>query len=148
MAILQRTLTRGAARSTASVRLGPVLLGAAAVIVAIGVVQLMLTSRATTASFKIQQLQQEKLELETSVRQLEADVAALSSLARIEQEARRLGLVPAERVEVVQVNVPPPLDEETGLPTRFLPEEDRSAGVGEQGGSSWWRDLLKLLPFQ
>lgn len=145
MAILDRTVVRSQPKAVASVRLGPVLLAAGAVIVAVGLLQLVQTSRATTASFAIQRLEQEKLELEAAVRQLEAEVASLSSLARIEQEAGRLGLGPPQARESVEVNVAWPADGQR-LPTRFAPGENGEPGVGEQG-SSWWRDLLELLPF-
>jgi cell division protein FtsL len=145
MAILNRTIARSQAKAAApSMRLGPLLLAAGLAIAAIAVLQLYQTSRATTASFKMQGLEQQKLELDTSVRQLEADVASLSSLARIEQEASRLGLVPAQARDTVQVNVAPP-PQGVGLPTRYAPKIEE-AGVGGQQ-ASWWHKLRKLLPF-
>jgi len=156
MAILNRTIARTQAKAatssariqakapTSSIRLGPALLAAALAIVAIAILQLYQTSRATTASFKMQALEQQKLVLDTSVRQLEADVASLSSLARIEQEANRLGLAPAQARDTVQVNVPPP-QQGVGLPTRFEPKTEEAAVGGQD--ASWWHTLRKLLPF-
>ena len=146
MAVLNRTIarTRPKAAPTAGLHPGPVLLIAAAAIVIIGLLQVVQTSEATTKSFAIQRLEQDKLELEASVRELEADVAALSSLARIEQEARRLGLKPPEAREAVEVNVAWP-GADAPLPTRFVPEGEEAGPAGED--SSWWQDLLRLLPF-
>ncbi|OGO51007.1 MAG: hypothetical protein A2148_02430 [Chloroflexi bacterium RBG_16_68_14] len=146
MAVLNRTLSRTQPKATAALRLGPVLLAAGLVILAIALLQLVQTSEATTTSFAIQQRQQEKLELEASVHQLEAEVAALSSLSRIEQEARRLGLEPPQAQESVVVNVAWPEADRQRLPTRYAPLEEEPIDVKREG-SSWWQDLLKLLPF-
>lgn len=129
-------------------RLGPVLLVAGLAVVIIALLQLSQRSEATTTSFAIQGLEQEKLELETTVRQLEAEVAALSSLSRIGREATRLGLEPAKARESIQVNVVWSAVDDGLLPTRFAPAgevEAKEEGRSEQ--SAWWRQLLKLLPF-
>ena len=68
---------------------------AVAALVIVGLLRVVQTSQATTAGFAVQALQQDKLEVETALRQLEADVGLLSSLERIEREALRLGLAPA-----------------------------------------------------
>ena len=128
-------------------RLGPVLLVAGLAVVIIALLQLSQRSEATTTSFAIQGLEQEKLELETTVRQLEAEVAALSSLSRIGREATRLGQ-PAEARELLQVNVASAALDDGLLPTRFAPAGDVEAteeGRSEQ--QAWWQELLKLLPF-
>ena len=147
MAILNRTISRADAKITAPLRIGPVLLAVGAVIAVVGVLQLMQTSRATTASFKIEQLSQQKLELETSVSQLEVEVAGLSSLARIQQEAKRLGLGPPVAREVVEVGVPGPSGDSAQLPARSLQHEEPDTKAGGQK-SPWWDDLLKHLPFR
>lgn len=128
-------------------RLGPVLLVAGLAVVIIALLQLSQRSEATTTSFAIQGLEQEKLELETTVRQLEAEVAALSSLSRIGREATRLGLEPANARELLQVNVASAVDDGL-LPSRFAPAgevEAKEEGRSEQ--PAWWRELLELLPF-
>lgn len=146
MAILQRAIARSQAKAAtgSSIRLGPLLLAVGLALVAIAILQLYQTSRATTASFQMKRLEQQKLELETSVRQLQADVASLSSLARIEQEANRLGLQPAQNRDTVPVNVAPP-SQGVGLPSRYAPRTE-GAKVGGQD-ASWWHKLRKLLPF-
>jgi cell division protein FtsL len=130
----------------ASPRVGQVVLVAVAAVVLIALLQVVQTSQATTASFAIQRLEQQKLELGTEVRQLEAEVASLSSLSRIEREAQRLGLEAAQARESVEVNVAWTAADEGRLPTRFAPGEQEEAEMDGQG-SSWWRDLLEPLPF-
>ena len=148
MAVLNRTLVRAKPKARPALRLRPTLLTAGAAIVIIALLQVIQTSEATTASFNIQRLEQRHLELRLSVEQLQAEVAGLSSLSRIEQEATRLGLVAPKDQETVAVNVPWPGAEEDQLPTRFAPagqsEEERSSG----DGSAWWQDPLGLLPFR
>jgi cell division protein FtsL len=147
MAVVNRTIARPQAKPAAPpLRLGQVLLIAGAAIAVIALLQVVQSSEATTASFKIQELEQQKLELETTVQQLAADVAALSSLERIEREAARLGLgAPAAR-QTVGVDVLWPGASADRLPSRFAPAAGEQAGADEQG-SPWWRDLLGLLPF-
>jgi cell division protein FtsL len=145
MAILNRAAVRTQAKdSVPSIRLGPWLLAAAVVVAVIAALQLYQTSKATTASYQMQGMEQQKVELETSVRQLEADVASLSSLTRIQQEAQRLGLQPAQARTSVQVNVPLPA-ERVRLPTRYAPQLNQAKVGGQQ--ASWWHRLLKHLPF-
>ncbi len=117
---------------------------AAAVIVAL--LQVVQTSEATTASFAIQRLEQDKMRMTAGLRQLEAEIASLSSLSRIEHEAGRLGLEPAQARASVQVNAVWTSAEEGRLPSRFVPRERDEAEADGQG-SPWWQDLLGLLPF-
>lgn len=146
MAVLNRAVGRTEPKAAPTLRLGPLLLIAAGAIVVIGLLQIVQSSEATTASFKIQTLEQQKLELETSTQQLEAEVAALSSLSRVQAEAKRLGLVPAQALGSVEVNVPGPANEVGRLPSRFAPSETKQT-TGDGQGASWWRSLLKRLPF-
>jgi hypothetical protein len=89
----------------------------------------------------MQRLEQEKAAKTADIHQLEKDVAALSSLDRIDRNARdRLGMVTARRFEYVTVNteaptvplLPRPLVDSTPLPE---PEPD-----------PWWQSLIKALP--
>ena len=147
MAVLNRPFDRVPATASTSLRVGPVLLVAVVAIVIVALLQVVQTSDAATSSFAIQQLEQERLELRTRTSQLEAEIAALSSLSRIEQEAReRLGLEPAAAQQSLQVNVPWPGADQQLLPTRFAPDEEPEV-VEQSDGSGWWRDLLELLPF-
>ncbi len=143
MAVINRAISPAQQQVSIAVRFGPILLIAVAALVIVGLLRVVQTSQATTAGFAVQALQQDKLGLETALRQLEADVALLSSLERIEREAQRLGLAPPAEQASVRVNVAPP--EASTLPTRFLPEDaEESTG---SGSTSWWRSLLKPLPF-
>jgi cell division protein FtsL len=144
MALLSRTIARTQSKAQASLRTGPILLAAVAIIVIVALLRVVQTSQATTASFQIQDLEEQKLELETSVQELEAEIASLSSLARIEQEAERLGLGPPAARDGFEVNVAPPIAEGERLPSRFQPDEKART---DEGGSPWWQDLLGLLPF-
>lgn len=111
----------------------------------IGLLQIIQTSEATTRTFAIERLEQEKLETGAEVRQLEAEVAGLSSLARIEAEAKRLGLVQPLSVQSVEVNVPADETAVDQLPTRYQPVEQQAEETEQD--APWWRDLLGLLPF-
>lgn len=144
MAVISRTISSAQQQTSIAVRVGPFLLIAVAALVIVGLLRVVQTSQATTVGFSVQALQQDKLELETALRQLEADVAMLSSLERIEREAQRLGLEPPAVQESVRVNVALPAANR--LPTRFAPAEDAEESAGS-GATSWWRSLLKRLPF-
>ena len=147
MAVLNRPFDRVQAKESTSLRAGPVLLVAVVAIVIVALLQLVQTSEAATSNFAIQQLEEDRLEFRTRTSQLEAEIAALSSLSRIEQEARdRLGLEPAAAQQSLKVNVAWPGADQQQLPTRFAPDEEPD--VAEQsGGPGWWGDLLELLPF-
>lgn len=143
MAVVSRTISPPQQQTSIAVRFRPFLLIAVAALVTVGLLRVVQTSQATTAGFAVQALQQDKLEVETALRQLEADVALLSSLERIEREAQRLGLAPPAAQASVRVNVALPAA--NALPTRFAPEDaEETAG---SGATSWWRSLLKPLPF-
>jgi len=51
-------------------------------------------------AYQLDRLRGERQQLETSIRQLEVEVAALQSPGRIEQRARQLGLVAPDRRQV------------------------------------------------
>jgi hypothetical protein len=128
-----------------TIRPGSILLIAAVVIVIIGLLQIIQTSKATTRTFEIQKLEQQKLQLGAEVRDLEAQVAGMSSLPRIQAESQRLGLVRAQSIEAVTVNIAMPDDSVDRLPSRF------AAGAVQlheaETDSPWWRDVIGLLPF-
>lgn len=147
--------------SGARLQLMPLLLVAAGAVIVLGLLRVVQTSQATSASFAMLTLQQEKLELETGVRQLEAEVATLSSLERIEREAERLGLDLPVSVTHTTVAAVWPAAADDLLPARFAPatEEDAAtagssvddAAIAGADGSSddaeWWQKLLNSLPF-
>jgi cell division protein FtsL len=108
----------------------------------LGLLQVIQTSDATSTSYTIRHLEQERLDLSAQVHSLEAEVATLASLERVEREARaRLGMVPAENVLYLEVDVPPP--QQQLVPRRFSASNPNV----DEPGTSWWQALLKLLPF-
>ena len=79
-------------------------------------------SRVTTTGYAIGELERTRAEKLAEVHELEAEVAHLSSLARVDFEARtRLRMEPATRRLYIEVNQP--LPQRGTLPTRFLPED-------------------------
>jgi cell division protein FtsL len=115
---------------------------ALAAVVLLMLLQVIQTSGATSTSYNIRRLEQQRQDLSAQVHSLEAEVATLTSLDRVEREARdRLGMVPAEKVLYMEVNVPPP--QQQLIPRRFTASEP----TVNEPGTSWWQALLKLLPF-
>ncbi len=166
MALLNRTIAAtqpkaagarlGPKTGGAQLQLMPLLLIAVGAVIVIGLLRVVQTSQATSASFAMQSLQQDKLELATGVRQLEAEVASLSSLERIEREAERLGLELPVTVTHTTVDAVWPAAADDLLPARFAPavEEDAAtvdaamAGAdGSPDDAEWWQQLLKSFPF-
>jgi len=112
------------------------------VVALLSLLQVIQTSDATSIGYTIRSLEQERLDWSAQVHALEADVASLASLDRVEREAKgRLGLVPAERVIYLEAGAPPPSQQL--VPRRFLASEPGASGPS----TSWWQALLKLLPF-
>jgi cell division protein FtsL len=148
VASISRPLPGTARIPIAGPRLRPrTVAGAAlAVLVLASLWQVLQTSDATTTGFEIQRLERQRDALQAEVHSLEAEVADLSSLNRIDREAReRLGLMPPART--VYLKVDRPLPERQGIPTRYQP-----APVGDDAltppSESWWRGVLRaLLPF-
>jgi cell division protein FtsL len=72
---------------------GALLLSAALVCAALGVVGLRVQQ--VHLAYQLDRLRGERQQIETSIRQLEVEVATLQSPSRVEQRARQLGLVGA-----------------------------------------------------
>jgi cell division protein FtsL len=100
-------------------------------------------SRVTTTGYELNDLQRVRAQMQAQNHELEAEVAALSSLARVDWEARtRLQMVPATKTLYIEVNHPVP--EKQAIPTRFLPATSPDIFTEEE---PLWRRLLRLLPF-
>jgi cell division protein FtsL len=139
VSVIGRPLARPSFRLWNLRRVLALAVGAVALLALLQVIQ---TSDATSTGYAIQRLEQERQDRSADVHRLEAEVATLASLDRVEREAKdRLGLVPAEKVIYLQAPVAPPSQQL--VPRRFYPA-DSSAG---ETGTSWWQALLKLLPF-
>ncbi len=90
----------------------------------------------------MQRLEEQQSTLQAENHQLEADIAALSSLDRIEHDARdRLGMIPARKIEYVSVDTPAPSGPLLPRPILALPE-----GQPPSQTDSWLDSLLKVLP--
>ena len=138
--LISRPLPRPLPRIT-GVR--PVLLGAFLVVASLGLLQVIQTSSATTTGYNLQRLEDERSATQAEVPQLEAEVAVLTSIDRIDREARdRLGMVPADNTMTLSVEKQAPAQQL--VPLRFLTEQSEAPQVKS---TAWWRKLLGLLPF-
>lgn len=118
---------------------------AGAMVVMAAAFQVNIFSRMASTSYEINALERQHAALQAENRELEAEVAALSSLARVDWEARtRLRMEPPKKTVRIEVNQPVP--DRHSLPTRFLPPE-AAQPVAAPEGSSWIAWLRELLPF-
>ncbi|MGE5597585.1 MAG: septum formation initiator family protein [Hyphomicrobiales bacterium] len=97
-------------------------------------------STATTRGFEVQQLQAQQDQLNGDIRQLEAEVANLTSLPRIERRANELGLVPAEDPIYITVDEPGPGPAK--VPSEYLPGPIPQP----EEPAPWWQSLFSWLP--
>lgn len=97
-------------------------------------------SAATSQGFNVQKLQAEQSRLNGEIQVLEADVAQLSSLGRIQRRATEIGMIPGDRPIYVQVQEPGPAPAK--LPAEYLPRPVRKPDVPV----SWWRSLFSWVP--
>ena len=115
------------------------------VVLGIALVQVNEFSRLTSTGYQINELTAERSARQADNHALEAEVASLSSLARVDWEARtRLHMEPAKQKLYIDVNGAAP-DRQT-LPTRFLPSERPAAAPTPAGGTSLWERLVRRLP--
>jgi len=133
-----------APRIAAKIKPGkPLVLLLSSLVIAVALFQVNQFSHLTRTSYAIDDLNQQRAQKQAENHDLEAEVAQLSSLARVEWEARiRLGLVPAEKKLFIQVNNTVP-DRES-LPWRFLPAAHVSRTAG--GSEPVWKRALHLIP--
>ena len=115
----------------------------AALIVGIAAFQVSQFSSLTNTSYEINELNRIRAEKQARNHELEADVAWLSSLARVDIAARvELGLQPSTKVMHIGVNLPAPTHQT--LPSRYQPVE---AAAAEESGDGWIERLIELVPF-
>lgn len=143
MAALQRAAS-AAPRVFGRPRPGKLLLAAAIALVVVAAgFQVNQFSRLTSTGYAINELNRQRAERQAENHAIEAEVAQLSSLARVDWEARtRLRLEPARQKLYLTVNHAAP-DRQT-LPTRFLPAAPAAAGPPDE---PMWKRVLKSLPF-
>jgi cell division protein FtsL len=119
----------------------------AGIVLVIGLLQVNQFSRLTSTGYEIEALKRERdLKLAANHR-IEAEVASLSSLARVEWVARtQMGMEPAGRVLYIDVNQP--LPDRQSLPTRYLPAAEEPVEPAESDGAPWWkRPIDWVVPF-
>jgi cell division protein FtsL len=117
------------------------------ILVLVALLQVNQFSRLTSTGYEIESLKRERdLQLAEN-RKLESDVAALSSLARVDWVARtELGMEPPARRLYIDVNHAVP--ERQTLPSRFLPEEQPAEEESAQESAPLWKRAPGwLFPF-
>ena len=122
----------------------PVVLTIALVAVGLAaLLPLLQSSQTTTTGYNIRQLDRERNDWEARIHELEAEIASLAALDRVEKEARqRLNMQAPEQTVYLSVDVASP--ESQPVPDRFLPPKKQESAKEDQ---SWWQSLLDLLPF-
>lgn len=146
MAILQRTALPASGHIAKPQSLRPFVIATAALAILIAGVQVNQFSRVTSTGYEIEALKRERDAKQAANHELEAEVAQLSSLARIDWEARtRLGMTPATQTMYINVNAELPARQ--SLPTRYMPDELAPSAPPPAKSDSIWERALKLLPF-
>ncbi|MPZ99770.1 MAG: hypothetical protein GEU80_10630 [Dehalococcoidia bacterium] len=109
---------------------------------ALGLFQVLQSSRLAEAGYGIRGLESERTRLQSEIRLLEAGVAGSSNLEHVHTEAvERLGMVEPEQSVHVSVGVPAP--GAVPLPRRYVREADPPPPAAEP---AWWESLLRRLP--
>lgn len=142
MAVLNRWLPRHYGSGLSPALRLTLLCGAAIALMGLaGLLTLAQSSRVTTAGYRLRQLEQSRLQQQAQVNLLEAEVAEMASLERIQREAsRRLLMGPPQ--EVIYIRVAEPQPDIKHVPDRFFPPSPPP----EVPKNPWWKTLLRLLP--
>jgi cell division protein FtsB len=117
---------------------------AAALVVAVAIALLQVFQSGTFANTgaNMRKLEAERVDTLAQIHDLETDVSALASLDRTERAAReRLGMVPANNIMYVQVDVPAPAGPLLPRPLVDVPAPARDT-------RAWWEKLLQALPLR
>ncbi len=115
-------------------------LGAMAVVGFSAMLPVLQNSWTTTRGFETQDLEARQAALSSDIHRLEADVANLTSLSRIDRRAQAIGLIPGGTPIYVEVGEAGPAP--ANIPSEFLPELDRESDEPD----SLWRSLLSRVP--
>ena len=108
------------------------------VLAALGGLYLATATRAATAGRDVQRLEEKKTDLLHELDQLQTDIAAAQSVARLEKRARELGFTSASPHQVEYVVVPgyPAAAASDAPPAEKLPDYDQTL-------VSWFAQRLK-----
>lgn len=124
------------------VRLGGInwwVLGAIAVLGVGATLPVLQNSTATSRGFEVQALQARQDQLQSEIKQIESEVAQLTSLQRIQRRAETLGLVPGTDPIYIEVSEPGPAPAK--IPSEYLPGPVHEADEPDP----WWKSLLGWL---
>ena len=107
---------------------------------AISLLQVVQSSGFAHTGQQLQRLETQRATLKAEVYDLEADVAALSSLDRTERAAKeRLGMIQARNITYMSVDVESPSGP-------LLPRPLVAPPTHYPQGEPWWQSLIKALP--
>lgn len=119
---------------------------AAGLVIIAALLQVNQFSRLTSTGYEIDSLRRQRSAMQAENHDIEAEVASLSSLARVDWEARtRLMMEPATRRLYIEVNAVAP---EQSLPARYLPLAETPAEAPQANDESLWERALGVLPFR
>jgi hypothetical protein len=116
------------------------LVAAVAVLGLSAMLPVLQNSSATSQAFETRDLRAQRDALNGDVNLLEADIARLTSLVRIERRAADIGLAPATSQVFVTVGEPGPAPAK--IPAEYLPAPAAPGGRS----APWWQSLLRRLP--
>jgi hypothetical protein len=97
-------------------------------------------SVATSRGFDSQSMDTRRAQIQGNLLEIEAEVARLTSLDRIERRATDIGLIPAADAIFVTVSEPGPSPAK--IPAEYLPGVEPT----RQDPAPWWQSLLTWLP--
>ncbi|MCC6383254.1 MAG: hypothetical protein IT304_12165 [Dehalococcoidia bacterium] len=96
-------------------------------------------STATSRGFDAQRLQLDQARVNGEIRELESEVASLTSLDRIQHRAEEIGLGPGDPPVFVNVGEPGPAPAK--IPSEYLPGPVPTT----EEPDPWWRSLLSWV---
>lgn len=115
-------------------------LGGIAIVGLSALLPVLQNATVTSEGFSMERSQGKEAQLNGQISVLESEIAAMTSLQRVEQRARQLGLHPAQNPAFVHIDVPGPAPAK--LPAQYLPSPTPTPATTE----SWWHSLLNALP--
>lgn len=147
MAVIPQWTPRPAARGVPRVsrprHLSGTLIAAVALLAlaAVGLLQVLQTSRAATAGYQLTELENERQTLSAEVRLLEGNIAQSARSDQVRFQAiARLGMVPPAQTLHIQVDTPAPAS--MPLPERYVVDPEPLPVPS----LSVWEQLLRRLP--